>query len=942
MSIHLRTALLLSCLAVVPLTAYAEDDAHDELMRARNLEMTSQNHAEALNRYKTLLARDGLPEAVLYDASMGAGRCLKALGRAEAAATLWRSIVEDTRWSPAQKARAEEELTLYEQQRQKVEDREDAARQENERKRRDRDRVEASRLLDEAEKMLDAEEIEAARDRLRMAAELAPWSPRMDSLLQRILDRHPDHGKLIHELVEFFESADLEALHELLQQAEELYEFGKSEYKHGNHPKAHLALLKGIDLIDESGFLSSAELVRVDDLAALRANLAAFAELNLDEATKRGVTLERPIPLPPDGGEGRTLMTRLRLMLADAFGGRADGEKPLTYYNFAPPAGLDPKRSLTTSPFVGGLSAALETSTLSRVRWAERYIRSNIAARWSKDRVFERIGHMLWIQHRRNVHRRIAALRDGFGPKLGRSVVDVHFFAANAVGLVQACEMLGAKATHQSSGQDVVIPTRLVDECRRDLLGMEGDAVRLIGSASIKLDENPAVRLSLTDLTERHPSLATLSQPELTATAEAHSRYGVWIDLYAEPMPRFPTGSDQFAFSAALKVREPVGSTLVPKRNGAEPFTRIPRMLEQAISADHALPTVGTLALVGLRNPFPASNEAGDQLLVLLGVRGSEAPDPPSSTSPKIVPADIRQVVLPVGPLATEVLDYVAPEAWPRRHTASAPVSLETARAARYGHLQDVIARGAGLIESSEPSGNAPFIVSGGDVVGSLEPEELTRIEAFLKGLRSHENDVYEIDVVSAVATRERFAEWVELSGAKPSDQDSDLYVLDVGTAAQIDRLVREAAADPSLFTVARTVNARATQRVGVRKLSVESIVRDQHVRPGESKPQPYTAVPGVVEQGLIIEVRPRLARTPGYRAVSVRVRAARIQDVERVPFPHPGAEGAGVDLARWYPLSEFSGAPTVSDAESLLVRMPMPGATDRLIVVKIATRKVR
>ncbi|MDJ0975253.1 MAG: hypothetical protein QNJ98_12385 [Planctomycetota bacterium] len=939
----LRIGLPLLMLALLGMPAASAEDAESLLTKARNHEFTAGNHAAALRTYRTLLEQKDLPDPIRLQALMGAARCHKARAEMREAERYWLEVQSDDRFTEKQKAKAEQELAAFQAQRDNERQAMDERAEEIERARRESDRQEATRLLDEAEKALDADRVSRAIAFIEQANELGGNIRRINALYRRAVEqRQPESGALIRDLTRFVESGDLDALHELLLQAEELYKIGGAEYRHGNHAKAHDALLKGIDLIDESGFLLSADVGRVNELATLRAKLKYLAEFNRDKAQRKGVTLERPIPEPPAGGQGRTLKSRLFVLLAEAFGGSEDSEQPLKQYVFLSPGAARSNRSLATDQLRGRLSASRAPGGLTRARWAERFVRTQIPAAWTKERILVRSGDVLYVKHTPSVHRQIAAIRDAFEREIRNTQVDVHVFTTTAIGLVKACEALQARAPHQSLGHDVVLPGRLVSECKEYLLGLEGRPVTLLGSARLDLSGTSSVELMITDLTERHPTVAAATRPELSATADAHARFGLWLDLYAEAMPLLASKEDQHAVSCVARVREPVGSTLVPKQNGTEPFTRIPRMLEQRVEADHVVPTVGTLMLAGLRNPFPGTEEVGDQLLILIGARGVKEPDPPRTAPSAIVPADIRRVVLPLGPLATEVLDYVAPEAWPRRHAASAPVSLEIARQARARHLQDLIARGAQLIGPDEPWENAPIDVSGDDVVGSVDPEELAKLTAFLRTLREHEDVVYEIDVRSVVVTRERFAEWIQRAGVRADEQNENQFVLDANATQVIDPLMRAAAGEASLFALDRTINARATQRVGARKLTVETIVRDQQIRTGNGGEGTYTAVPGVAEQGLIVEVRPRLERTPGYRAISVRARAARLQDIERVPFPHPQAEGATIDMPRWYPLVEASGAPTLSDDQSVLLRLPMPGAPTRLIVVKIAARKVR
>ena len=243
-----------------------------------------------------------------------------------------------------------------------------------------------------------------------------------------------------------------------------------------------------------------------------------------------------------------------------------------------------------------------------------------------------RNGNWICAQHRPKILGEIDKLLARFDAPTGGLVLDVHVFTANTVGVVQACEALGANAGLRESGYDLVIPRRLVGECVRLLRSIKGEPLHHLGSSEIRLNGDIAASVRISANTEHHPQFVGLQPPALALDSE-NARFGLYLDLYGEALRGGDSASavDRAALSVVARVREPQGSVNVPQQRGGLPFTRLPRMWEQRIESDREIGTAGTLMMIGLRNPFPEARVEGDQLVILIGARpaSTKTPDIP-------------------------------------------------------------------------------------------------------------------------------------------------------------------------------------------------------------------------------------------------------------------------------------------------------------------------
>ena len=260
----------------------------------------------------------------------------------------------------------------------------------------------------------------------------------------------------------------------------------------------------------------------------------------------------------------------------------------------------------------------------------------------------------------------------------------------------------------------------------------------------------------------------------------------------------------------------------------------------------------------------------------------------------------------------------------------------------RESHLAGLIARGAGLVDPEHPPQELPITVHEGRVSGILEPAEVERVKAFIQKLGEHQDDLYEVDVLSVPTTTELASAWAESEGLEPLR--AGWWRIPQVMGPDMDRKLRGARSETNVFAVSRTRTARATQKVGVRKLVVETIVSDQLPRGADGERVRYTAIPGLVEQGLIVEVRPGLeqeAEGSRYRTVFLRIRAARVKSIESVAYPGSRSDEAIIQIPEWFPIADQIAAPALTDGEGVLVVMDLPGVPDRKIAVRIKVRRL-
>ncbi len=503
----LLQTIALALLLLAPLATAHAGDAASDLAQARRLEHTNRDMQGALERYEQVLQAEELQPGLKLEAMYGAARCLKALERIDAAASYWRRIVEAASLTEDDRAKARAELEQYDQARKAEAERRSAGEKaEAQREAEERRRTsKANGYLQEAEVIIKSPrgDFDKAR-RLIMEANalMGGESPKAARLQQRLDELEPGEGELLRNLLGFFESTRMEALSRLRQEAGDLYEARRRQVNDELYAQAHLAFLKGISLIDESGFLASAELIHTDPVAELRESLRLFAEANIGKARAAGIVLDQPIPPPPATKVTPRLLPQLYRLLEEAYGSRSRGKERLRFYPMkasVPSSGLP---NLTSSPFEGGLEVGLEPGTLVRVGWAERWIRGTWTARWTARRLLERFGDVLCVKSRSDVHRRVEELRVAFADRPAPLTVDLQLYAASNAGVVQASEALAHLVVGRSPGGHDRIIRRTLKETGEHLRGLMETPLKLVGTANLALDGHTSALLTITARTD--------------------------------------------------------------------------------------------------------------------------------------------------------------------------------------------------------------------------------------------------------------------------------------------------------------------------------------------------------------------------------------------------------------------------------------------------------
>lgn len=956
-------ALLLCLLA--PILRAGDEAARDRLVRAQTLELVEGDLEGALDIYESVARLEGEPPDVRADALTGAARCHKALGRPDRAAKYWKDIVGDAELREEARALARKELA----ERARVEIKEgnggrtDAAVEEalqrmlTQRRQRARERVESAR------RALAAGRFEAARSLCFEALALDHENEQASALLQQIESRRPDRGDLLRRLIDFLQTAQLEEYERLKAKVAELHRDGRLAFDRARYAEADRLFREAIRRIDESDFLAAGGALHLDSLETERTSLLQWLRETHDKGSEAGLSFEPEPPLPDLEARSGGLQKEFYGLMARIFSPQEPGQEPLRFYEFAPsgaPPGAQAKR-LVSSNFFDGLRAGHSTGSLTRARWAERWVRRNVGARWADParaaadaprgaRILARFGSMICAQHREAEHRRIRRLADAFAMVPPALRVDVQVYAANSGGAVGAADKLRARAGPRDSGLDVVVHGRLIEECVRDLADVKG-LVRL-GSAQILLEGESAITLDLTRLTAAHPSYARLDPPALTVP-DADARYGLWLDLYAEDMPnRTQPGNDRSALSVRARVLqpgEPQGSHVVPQVGPDNvPWTRLPLLTEQVQEADRELPHFATFMMLGLANPFPKTREQHGELVVLIGTRRQDTPTPDAPRtppSPRIVPEDAQTKDYLLGPLASEVQDEVVPEGWPEQRAATEAVTGEDLRKLRRAHLALLLGEMAG-VEGVAPGEEPPVIVGEQHATANLSSEEHVRLQQAVQRLRSQENALYAVDIRSALVPTATWTTWSAAEGVTVNDRGT--YQASGVGRQDLERHLDDLVAEGGLFASRRTLLARATQQVAHLSVRARAITKDLRVRLLDHNRQRYSAIPGSAEEGLIVEVRPGIEQPDlRLRSVTVRVRAARLERIDSRPYPRATQAAARYDVPVWYAgsdgaFSQRADAEILDDRKALFLALPLPGQPEQTIVVEVAVRKVQ
>ncbi len=825
-------------------------------------------------------------------------------------------------------------------------------------------REEARDLLRRARIAFNARNYKAARNMALEALSKDFDNPDAKRLLDEIESNRPESGDLLQRLIHFLQTAQLEEYQHLKSRVEELRGRGKRASDKQEYAEADRLFREAIRMIDGSDFLTAGGALDIESLATVRTEIMAHLAVVHTQGRAKGLEFDPEPPLP-DVRHAGGLQREFYGLLARTFTPREGGEEPLRFYDFAPRRrqGAVAKPLLNPS-FAPGLQASLATGSLTRAGWAERWIRSNIGARWSdpaamrtgaaarqRARILTRFGNLICAQHREIEHARIRKLQESFARQSPPLTIKVHLYAAGPGGAVRAAEALRIVSAPGEVGTSVVDRAHVIENAVRALDGLTN--LKDLGGATLEMDGESAVTLALTRLTAEHPYFETTPAPAITIPDDL-ARYGLWLDLFGEDMPQ---GTGRRARSGALSVRARViqpsdtqHSHVVPRRGRSDPsWTRLPLMTEQPREADVELPHFGTFAMFGLANPFPDTRAEHGELVVLIGLRPSDRPTPEAPrtpTSPRIVPAADKVREYALGPLATEVEDLVVGDPWPELHTVAEGVSAGARRRARDEHLSWLLGRMAN-IDNAGSAAVRPILVHDGVATANLAPEEHVQLQRAVMRLNNCKTHHYVVNVESAVMPRARWSEWRRLEGVRTNDRGSlratgaprEMMASELTTLRETEHLFNMAFS-PKL--------ARSTQKVLRQSTRSRDITKDLRMRITDHGRQAYTAIAGKAEEGLVVEVRPSIEQVDAaMRDVSIRVRAARLRTIESRAYPGANQPAARYDVPLWHEtttgsFAEVSDVEILDDRTTVFLPLELPGKPDELIVVSVTVRRVQ
>jgi tetratricopeptide (TPR) repeat protein len=958
----LAAPALLLVLALAPAGARAEDQADELLAQARRVQWTLGNHREAIALYDDVLNRPDLEPRDRAAALWGKAECHVALEEWPEAATAWTSIRSDARLPEDIRKRAAEALA----KRAEVERTEAAAREaqrsgaeqiaEQER----RKQANLDRLLDLASAAYQARRFDDAGQYVAQALEIDPESARAKELMERVLQEKPDRGEMVRSLLSYLELVSSESFQRVKLRLGELEEKGRSHQRARRFAEADLAFREAIALLDRSDFRA--------ELEAERSNLVFWldqvdTEGSKDtEGGKKGLTFP-PVPVAPAGKAETGLKSRFYALLSETFSGRDGASDPIRFHEFVPAPVRDgqPRRSLGPNLFASRAIAVEQTaSSLTRARWAERWIRANVGGDWAVrevvresapgrrpapgtyPRLLERLEDTLFVQHSEGVQREIEALRASFTSRPTPVQVEVLVYGAGAGGTVRIATALRLPAAPpRDMGLESVLAGTLIEECRRDLERLEN--VTLLGHAQVRLHGDVAARLMVTERTETHPLHAGVAPPPLVILGLDPARYGLFLDLYAEDLPNLQKPQPRAAaLSVVGRVRMPLPSVVVTGPDPApdKKWRRLPKFAECTVESDRRLPHTGTLVLTGLPNPFVDTAATFPDLVLLVAVRplstdGRPAPTPDPEPWRPTVP-EARQIAL--GALATEVADDMVPDGWPEDRSASQPMAEAVARRARDEYLATLLAQRARV---PMPGGTNPVTVHDGLLSATVGTKEQVLLGEAAEFLASQETALYEVDALAVESDRAFADAWVQREGVTVLGTGSWLVPASLANALDGELEARRVAG-PSPYALRVRQIVRATQQVALRQLTVYGITRQMRVaRSAKTGEQRLVPVPGVAEEGLVIQVRPGLEEG-GQRVVTVRGRAARIRTFERVPLKGVEARDVAMEVPLWHPHQDRASAATLKDGDVLLLRLAVPEDPTRALLVAVSTRKLQ
>ncbi len=960
----LVVALSLLCLA----PAQADDSASvDKLLhRARHSERIQGDADEALRLYRQVADTKGADPAARGEALRAMARIHLSANRLADAERCWARITKDETltqllhdWARQQQAdHRKVDLVGLTQ----------AERDDRERKqRRDAELRRIKTALNAARGELDAGRFEAARRKVFIVLAMDGANEEANALLATIEAKSPDRDDMWRQLLQLLESQDIVEYDRVREEIERRRRAARVAFDREDWKEADSQYRAAIRQIDESGFLGLGGAVDVHSLDELRNGLIIWLRQAHEQGTKAGLSFEPEPSLPDLEARQGSLRSRALAFFSDVMRAPREGAERIQFFEFAPrlKRGREAKRSLSYT-LADGIKADDDAGSLARARWAERWIRRHIGTGWTgprvasgprasrRGRLLVRLDNHIAAQCGEREQRRISQLQGDFITTPPALRIDVQIFAVTSAGAVGAAEALRLSAGARESGLDYVVQNQLLATCVRDVGVIKG--VHHLGGARLSIDGQTSPLLAFTKLTAQHPAYLKFPSEPAEITIRAHdARYGLWLDLYAEDMAGRRSGPNKTptsALSVRALVKQPnptVPSHIVRQQaTGGRSFTRLPLFSERVIEADRAVPHFGTFVLQGLPNPFPVSRAEFPELLVLIGTTREDTPtpDPPRAHKPDspIVPADVLVRDYPIGPLSIDIDDQMIPGSWPTLRTFQAGVTAADRRSRRDQMLTDLLFPLAG-IDLEGPGGHDAIVVQDHRATGTLDPDGHVRLQQALQKLRAHENDLYQVHIRTGVVGRERWQAWVARSGYTRNANGN--YIIEPAAREALTKEFDVLAAEERLFAGREVRLTRATQQVAFVKLQTDSITKDYKVRRLADDTLRYTPVGGVVEQGVVVEVRPMLERDGATRLVRVRARAARIQSIDQRPYPQADRPEVVYDVARWHAGNKPSHSDTrdselLADDAALLAPLPLPGSDTDRVVVLITVRKVQ
>lgn len=938
-------------------------EAAKMLLEAKEAELTEGDYTRARRLYESVLLPDRRAHLTVEqrtDALRGRARCAKAEDLMPLAEQYWTEILADVEVAADVRAWAQRELDAWHAASRPSAD--ELAR-ELSAKSREEARQRAELLYQRARVALDGNDFDEAWALALEARGQDPAHPRVAALIEEIQAARPDPSRLLPQILDFVRTRALAERVLVRQQVDEALLEGRDAEARGDLAEAARRLTDAVARIDASGFLEVGVARGFASLLERRSHIVTLLEQIHTKARDAGGPDLPPIPkLPPPDQRTPGLEGQLYGLLAQLFRAGGEPDDELRFYDLT--SRSKGKRPTLTSQ-IPELIVRQEDGSLSRAQWVQARVAEEMGSTWldplapdfeeaeartekrgQRARLLARFGDVIAVQHKEALHRRVRALVDSFEINPPTMRVDVHVFAARGPGVVRIAEALELKASPGAEGFTLIHRDELT-ETSVGLINKLAD-VKPLGQVRMVFRDGTATSLRLEQRTAEHPMFVGMPPPPLTVPADV-ATYGLDLDLFVEDLPHAAMGLPRSAVGVVATTRMPTHLTIVPRlAEGPDRFQRLPRLGEHEVSANVELPHFGSLVLLGLPNPFPASQMEFEELVVIIGARRDDDPlpdTPPPGVDPRVVPAGWIHEEHPLGALGSLVDDDLLPEGWPEWAPADPPAAWER-REARERYLARLLARMAQLMPDEGPApARLPVAVHQGAAVATLEPEEHARLARAVTRLRDHEADLYVVEVLGAAVPDATASAWGSLEGAKRSPAGA--LRLPADAANLVAEALTASTSGDALDRLDERTLARATQAVVLRHLEERSIVRDVDTieEDGRTRLVPRR---DRVAQGVVVEVRPGLEDDSGLRDVAVRVRSARWEAIERVPVPGGGATaGLTLDVVRWLPgtsgvLADRAETDVLADGQALLLVVPKPGSTGDVLATLVRVRKVK